>query len=128
MPDDLERRLRQLDMGFSDMLLHLIDEKGMKDAECYHRANVDRKLFSKIRSNPDYKPKKPTAVALCVALQLDWPQTCELLSRAGYAMSRSSKFDVIVEYFINQRKFDVYEINLALWHYDQPLLGSEKGA
>lgn len=128
LPPELVRRLRQLDEGFSGMLLRLIDEKGMKDAECYRRANVDRKLFSKIRSNPGYTPKKPTAVAFCIALELTLPQARELLARAGYGMSRASMFDVIVEYFISRRVYDVHVINQALWHYDQPLLGSlDKG-
>lgn len=124
MPRELDRRLRQLDEGFSRTVLRLIDERGMTDPECYRRANLDRKLFSKIRSNPGYTPRKPTAVALCIALELDLPQTQELLSRAGYGMSRASKFDVIVEYFIARGVFDVHTINQALWHYDQPLLGS----
>lgn len=124
MPDELVRQLHTLDAGFSEMLLRMIDERGMTDPECYRRANVDRKLFSKIRSNPSYTPKKTTAVALCIALRLDMVQMQEMLSRAGYGMSRSNHFDVIVEYFVNHGVFDVHVINQALWSYDQPLLGS----
>ncbi|MBQ2954002.1 MAG: macro domain-containing protein [Clostridia bacterium] len=124
LPEELVQRLRRLDEGFSRSLLRLIDERGMTDPECYRRANLDRKLFSKIRSNPAYTPKKPTAVALCIALELDLHQTKELLSRAGYGMSHASMFDVIVEYFIVHGMYDVHAINQALWHFDQPLLGS----
>lgn len=128
VPAELARRLRALDEGFSGTLLRLIDERGMKDAECYRRANVDRKLFSKIRSTPSYRPKKPTVMAFCVALELEMPQARELLAKAGYGMSRASMFDVIVEFFITRGVYDVHTINQALWHYDQPLLGSDKGA
>lgn len=129
LPPELVRRLQRLDEGFTGMLLRLIDESGMKDADCYRRANVDRKLFSKIRSNPAYTPKKPTAAAFCIALRLPLPQTRELLAKAGYGMSRASVFDVILEYFITRGEYDVHTINQALWHYDQPLLGSiDKGA
>jgi len=124
MRKELERALEQLDESFGQMLLRLIDEKGISDPECYHRANVDRKLFNKIKNTPGYKPKKPTAVAFCIALQLDMEQTRALLSRAGYGMSRSNKFDVIIEYFITQGFYDVHAINQILWHHDQLLLGS----
>lgn len=123
-PEELLRMLRQLDAGFAPYLLQLIDRSGMKDSECYKRANIDRKLFSKIRSNPAYKPSKPTAVAFCVALELTLPQTQELLSRAGFTLSRANKFDVIVEYFIVRGRYDVHEINQVLFAYDMPLLGA----
>ena len=123
-PQELIRMLHQLDEGFSPYLLHLIDRSGMKDSECYKRANIDRKLFSKIRSNPAYKPSKPTAVAFCVALELPLREAEELLSRAGYALSRANKFDVIVEYFIMHGRYDVHEINQVLFAYDMPLLGA----
>lgn len=123
-PPELINMLRHLDEGFSPYLLHLIDRSGMKDSECYKRANIDRKLFSKIRSNPAYKPSKPTAVAFCVALELPLREAEELLSRAGYALSRANKFDVIVEYFIMRGKYDVHEINQVLLAYDMPLLGA----
>ena len=109
------------------MLLRLIDERGMKDAACYRKANVDRKLFNKIKNTPGYTPKKPTVLAFCVALELDLPACRELLARAGYALSRSSMFDVIVEYFLTKGVYDVDTINQALFAYDQPLLGSNLG-
>lgn len=120
----LDELLAQTDAGFSETLLDLIDKTGQKDSEIYKRANVSRQHFSKIRNDPQYKPKKVTALAFAIALRLDLEQTRDLIGRAGFALTRASKFDVILMYFIENRRFDILEINTTLFEFDQPLLGA----
>jgi O-acetyl-ADP-ribose deacetylase (regulator of RNase III) len=124
LPPDWEKILKKTDEGFSEALLRLIGEKGMTEVQCYKKANVDRKLFSKILSNPDYKPSKPTALAFAVSLELSLPEAEALLKKAGFSLTRSRIFDLIVEYCISHGFYNIYEINEILFEHDQPLLGS----
>ena len=121
---NIDNLMDQLEETFSQRLLRMIDERGMTDSEAYTKAHVDRRHFSKIRSNPNYMPGKRTALAFAVALELTEAETRDLLSRAGYALSGSQKLDVIVQYFISNQTYDIFKINEVLFHYDQPLLGS----
>lgn len=122
-PRSLQAMIREVDAGFSETLLKLIDRTGKKDSEVYTRANVSRQHFSKIRNNPQYRPTKSTALAFAIALELDLNQTKDLIGRAGYALTNSSIFDVILMYFIEQGNYDLFEINAALFEFDQSLLG-----
>lgn len=120
----LEDILKQADAGFTETLLTLIDKSGKKDSEIYKKANISKQHFSKIRNNPGYKPTKATALAFAIALELDIAQTQDLIGRAGYALTNSSKQDLIVKFFIEQRNFNIVEIDIALYEFGQGLLGS----
>ncbi len=120
----LEERVGHMDKKFQEYLFMLIDRKGLTDPEVYKKANIDRKHFSKIRSNPDYTPSKRTALALALALELSLDETKDLLARAGLALSPSILFDIIIEYCINSKNYDIYDINCILFEYNQPILGA----
>ena len=119
----LHEYVKQMDRSFQEMLFDLIDESGMSDVECYKKANVDKRTFSKIKSNKDYRPSKPTVIAFAISLQLNMDQTQELLATAGFTLSRSRVFDKIIRYFILNKNYDIFEINEALFEFDQMLLG-----
>ncbi len=122
MVDSLDEMIKNMDKPFSEYLLELIDKKGLTDPEVYKKANIDRKLFNKIKNTKNYKPSKITALAFAIALELNLDETTDLIRRAGYALSHSSLFDVILEAFIVQGNYDVFRINEVLFSYDQPLL------
>ena len=120
----LEDSLKEADAGFSETLLSLIDKTGKKDSEIYKKACISKQHFSKIRNNPHYQPTKPTAIAFALALELNLEETHDLIGRAGFTLSKSSKFDLIIRYFIEHKEYNVVAVNVALYEFDQPLLGS----
>ena len=123
-PVSLDDMLSSMDKGFADTLFYYIDQKGIGDVECYKRANVDKKTFSKIKCNKDYRPSKITVLSFAIALRLDLEETRHLLNTVGFSLSRSSKFDVIIEYFITTGNYrDIYDVNETLYQFDQSMLG-----
>ena len=120
----LDDFIKEKDAGFTETLLKLIKQKGMKNATVYKRANISKQHFSKLINDPNAKPSKQTAIALALALELDVDGTKDLIGRAGYALTNSSTFDLIIRYFIEQKQFNVIEINIALYEFDQSLLGA----
>ena len=127
-PEEKKRRLEDLlrdkPETFSEMLLRLIDERGLKDSDVYNRANIDRRHFSKIRSDPEYMPKKSTVLSFAIALELSYDETRDLLMRAGYAFSVCSESDMIIRFFIENGQYDIFDINETLFYYGQPVLGA----
>lgn len=119
--ETLDDMIKNLDESFSDTLLKIIDSKKLKDSEVYFKANMDRNLFSKIRNGSH--SKKTTAISLCIALELSYDETNDLLVKAGYILNNSEKFDVIISYFLKKKNYNIYQINEALLYYDQPQLG-----
>lgn len=123
MPPGLAERLSRLDESFAQTVLRLIDERGLRDVTVYKRANMSRQLFAKIRRDDNYRPTKKTACALAFALRLPYEDALALLSRAGFTLSHSSKFDIIVEYCLLNSIYDINRVNMVLYEFDQQLLG-----
>ena len=122
-PDNLKAFLKQKDAGFAVTLVDLIERSGKKNSEIYKKANVDKKLFSKIINNVKYHPSKQTALAFAIALELDLEETQDLIGRAGYTLTHSSKFDLIIEFFILNKNYNIFEINEVLFEFDEVPLG-----
>ena len=120
----LDDFLRSRDKSFQEMLFEFINKSGMTDVECYKRANIDKRIFSKIKSNKAYRPSKQTAVAFAISLKLSLEDTQALLATAGLTLSKSSVFDIIIIYFIQSGNYDIFEINEALFEFEQTSLGS----
>lgn len=120
----LDDILDQTEETFQEQLLRLIAEKGFKNAEVYKRANLDKRLFAKIKADPQYTPKKTTALAFAIALHLSLDETLDLIGRAGYTLSPSSKFDLVIRYFIEHKLYDLYEIDTELFERELPMLSS----
>ena len=118
--DDL---LDRIDESFAEMLMRKIKESGMTNSECYNKALISKSVFSKIKNNPEYKPTKPTVIAFAIALHLSLADTIDMLGKAGYSFTHSNKFDIIIEYFINNNIYNIYQINETLYDFDQVLLG-----
>lgn len=119
----LQEYMEQMDRSFREMLFDLIDKSGMTDVECYKKANVDKRTFSKIKSNQNYRPSKQTVIAFAISLRLDLETTQELLATVGFTLSKSTVFDKIIRYFIHNGNYNIFEINEALFEFDQTLLG-----
>ncbi len=120
----LEEELDAEEESFAAALFRLIDERGISDAECYKKAHIDRKTFSKIRTKKDYRPAKTTAAAFAIALELPLDEAKDLIEKAGYSFTHSCKFDIILEYFIKHGKYDIFEINEALYAFGEKILGA----
>ena len=114
--------MAQKEESFSEMLLRMIDEKGLKDSDVYKRANIDRRLFSKIRADEDYVPSRKTAISFCLALQLELEEAKKLLATAGYTLSASSRFDLIIMYLIENCEYNIHFANIVLDDYGEGTL------